>query len=100
MGVSNFHIPLVFTEVKIPVVLVLTKHDLLIKEHYCRHKLSPADKKAEIIKRAKQGFSEVTKQLSPERSAERMWRSVNLICNQFFFPLASTVEKMFVCLWS
>ena len=80
MGVSNFHIPLIFTEVKIPVILVLTKYDLLIKEHYhgCRHKLSPADKKAEIIKRAKQGFSEVTKQLNPERSAKRMWRSVNL----------------------
>ena len=34
-------------------------------EHYhgFRHKLSPADKKAEATKRAKQAFSEVTKQL-------------------------------------
>ena len=57
MGVSIFHIPLTFTEVKIPVIVVFNKHDLLDMEHYrgCRYKLSPADK------RAKHTFIEVTK---------------------------------------
>ena len=65
MGVSIFHIPLIFTGVKIPVIVVFNKYDFLVMEHYrgCRHKLSPADKKAEATKRAKQAFSEVTKQL-------------------------------------
>ena len=59
MGVSIFHIPLIFTGVKIPVIVVFNKYDLLVMEHYrgCRYKLSPADK------RAKHTFIEVTKQL-------------------------------------
>ena len=48
MGVSIFHIPLIFTGVNIPVIVVFNKYDLLVMEHYrgCRYKLSPADKRA------------------------------------------------------
>jgi endonuclease V-like protein UPF0215 family len=65
MGVSIFDIPLIFAEVKIPVIVVLTKYDLLVMEHYraCSHNLSVADKKVEATKRAKHAFSEVTKEL-------------------------------------
>jgi endonuclease V-like protein UPF0215 family len=65
MGTSIFHIPLIFAEVKIPVIVVLTKYDLLVMEHYraCNHKLSADEKKVEATKRAKHAFSEVTKEL-------------------------------------
>ena len=57
--------PLIFTEVKIPVIVVLTKYDLLVMEHYrgCSPKLSAAEKKVDATKRAKQAFDEVTKAL-------------------------------------
>ena len=66
MGVSIFHISLIFAEVNIPVIVVLTKYDLLVMEHYraCSHKLSVADKKVEATKRAKIAFKEVTKELT------------------------------------
>ena len=67
MGVSIFHwhIPLIFAEVKIPVIVVLTKYDLLVMEHFraCNHISSVTDKKAEATERAKHAFSEVTKAL-------------------------------------
>ena len=65
MGVSVFHIPLIFAEVKIPVIVVLTKYDLLVMEHYrdCRHISSPPDRNVEAKKRAERAFSEVTKEL-------------------------------------
>ena len=65
MSISIFHILLIFAEVKIPVIVVLTKYDLLVMEHYraCGQKLSVADKKVEAIKRAKHAFNEVTKEL-------------------------------------
>ena len=64
-GVSIFHILPIFAEVKIPVIVVLTKYDLLVMEHYraCSHILSLADKKVEATKRAMRAFNEVTKEL-------------------------------------
>ena len=51
-------------------MVVLTKYDLLVMEHYlaCSHKLSVADKKVEATKRAKNTFSEVTKELRDQKS--------------------------------
>ena len=65
MGVLIFHISLIFAEVEIPVIVVLTKYDLLVMEHYraCGHILSMSDKKVEAAKRAKRAFSEVAKVL-------------------------------------
>ena len=69
MGVSIFYIPLTFTEVKIPVIVVFTKYDLLVMEHYrgCSHLSSPDEKKKEATKRAKQAFSEVAKVLKKKK---------------------------------
>jgi GTPase len=65
MGVSIFHIPLTFAKVKIPVIVVLTKYDLLVMEHYraCSQTLSVTEKKVEATKRAKLAFNKVTKEL-------------------------------------
>ena len=65
MGVSIFHIPLMFAEVNIPVIVVLTKYDLLVMEYHrtCGRELSVAIKKEEARNRAKRSFSDVTKQL-------------------------------------
>jgi hypothetical protein len=65
MGGSIFHIPLTFAEVKIPVIVVFTKFDLLIVEHFrsCNHMLSLADRKAEAMDRAKRAFNLFTKGL-------------------------------------
>jgi hypothetical protein len=65
MGVSIFHISLNFAEVKIPVIVVLTKYDLRVMEPYCAgsHKLSVVDKKAEATMRAKHAFSDVSNEL-------------------------------------
>ena len=54
-----------FVEVKIPVIVILTKYDLLVMEHYrsCSRQLSVRDKKVEAPKRAKLAFNEVTKHL-------------------------------------
>ena len=65
MGVSIFYVPLIFSEVKIPVIVVLTKYDLLVMEHYraCSHIPSHPDRKAEAKDRADRAFSECTKEL-------------------------------------
>jgi hypothetical protein len=62
MGVSIFHFPLIFAELKIPVIVVLTKYDLLVMEHYraCSDIPSPPDRKMEAKERA---FSEITEEL-------------------------------------
>ena len=65
MGASIFYAPLIFAEVKIPVIVVFTKYDLLIVEHYraCSHIPSQPDRKAEARERAGRAFSERTKEL-------------------------------------
>jgi hypothetical protein len=65
LGISIFHIPLIFAEVNIPVIVVLTKYDLLVMEHYraCGHILSVTDRKVEATKLAKRAFIEVTRAL-------------------------------------
>jgi hypothetical protein len=65
IGVLIFHIPLIFAEVKIPVIVVLTKYDLLVMEHYraCSHILSLPDRNVEAKKRAERAFREVIKGL-------------------------------------
>ena len=58
-------ITLIFTEVKIPVIVVFTKYDLLVMEHYrhCSHISSADEKKKEATKRAELAFSVVAKEL-------------------------------------
>ena len=59
MRVFIFHISLIFAEVKIPVIVVFTKFDLLFVEQFraCSHILSPADRKVEAINRAKRALT-------------------------------------------
>ena len=54
-----------FAEVKIPVIVVLTKYDLLIMEHYraCSHISSHHERNVEAKKRAERAFCEVAKEL-------------------------------------
>jgi hypothetical protein len=54
-----------FAEVKIPVIVVLTKYDLLVMEHYraCGQLLSVTDKKVEAARRAQLAFDNVTREL-------------------------------------
>jgi hypothetical protein len=65
MGDSIFHISLIFVEVKIPVIVVLTKYDLLVVEHFraCRHISDLHDRKLEAAKRADMAFNHFTKEL-------------------------------------
>ena len=69
MGVSIFYISLMFPEVKIPVIVVFTKYDVLFNEHYrdCLRDrpdiLSPHFRRVEATNRANRAFSEFTKEL-------------------------------------
>ena len=66
MCVSLFHISLIFAEVNIPVIVILTKYDLLVLEHYraaFNLNLSASDRKVEATKQAKLAFCEVIKKL-------------------------------------
>jgi len=62
---SIFHITLILALVKIPVIVVFTKYDLLVVEHFraSSHIPSHPDRKAEAEKRAEKAFNEVTKDL-------------------------------------
>jgi hypothetical protein len=91
MGVSIFHIPLIFADVKIPVIVVLTKYDLLVMEHLraCK-KLSVPDKK---VKPAKRTFSEVTKSsrstfvpVSTRKDAQKEYGGPLIISITSLFP--------------
>ena len=65
MSGSIFHMSLIFAEVKIPVIVVFTKFDLLVVEHFraCNHILSLPDRKSESIDRAEKAFNHITKEL-------------------------------------
>ena len=65
MSDSIIHIPLIFAAVKIPVVVVFTKYDLLVMEHFMAsgHISSRPERQAEAKKRAEKAFKEVTKEL-------------------------------------
>jgi GTPase len=56
---------LILAAVKIPVIVVFTKYDLLVVEHYraSSHISSQPDRKVEATKRAEKAFIEVTKDL-------------------------------------
>jgi GTPase len=60
---SIFHNPLILAAVKIPVIVVFTKYDLLVVEHLQACKSLP-NRKAEALKRAKNAFSGVTNNLN------------------------------------
>jgi hypothetical protein len=64
-GFSIFHIPLIFAEVKIPVIVVFTKFDYLVVEHFraCSHISSLPHRRAEAIKHAESAFNDFTKGL-------------------------------------
>ena len=66
MDFSIFYIPLIFPEVNIPVIVVFTKYDLLVVEHFraCSHISSLPDRKAEAINRAERAFNDFTKGLT------------------------------------
>ena len=59
---SIFHSRLIFAKVKIPIIVVLTKYDLLIMEHHraCNHM---SNGKVEAKKRAELAFNKVTERL-------------------------------------
>ena len=65
MSVSIFHVRLIFAAVKIPVIVVLTKYDYLVVEHFraCDQKLPLRERKAEAIFRAERAFKGITKGL-------------------------------------
>ena len=65
-GVSIFYIPLIFPEVKIPIIVVLTKYDVLFNEQYrnCLHIESETDRRKEAKKRAQSAYNEHTKVLT------------------------------------
>ena len=65
MSVSIFRTPLIFPEVKIPVIVVFTKYDYLFVEHFraCSHISSLPDRKVEAINRAESAFRDFTKGL-------------------------------------
>lgn len=56
---------LIFTEVKIPVIVVFTKYDVLFNEHYrnCSHLSSRSKKREEAGVLADRAFREYTKGL-------------------------------------
>ena len=66
IGISIFHILVNFPEVNIPVIVVLTKFDVLFYEHYrdcLRENLSPTDIRVEAANRANRAFINFTKGL-------------------------------------
>jgi hypothetical protein len=65
MSDSIFRTPLIFAAVKIPVIVVFTKYDLLVMEHFLAssHISSRPDRQLEAKKRAEKAFNEVTKGL-------------------------------------
>jgi len=65
MSNSIINIPLIFAVVKIPVIVVFTKYDLFVMEHFLAssHISSRPDRQAEAKKRAEKAFKEVTKDL-------------------------------------
>ena len=58
-----FHIALIFVAVKMIVIVVFTKYDLVVMEHFraSSHIPSLPDRKVEAKKRAEKAFKEVTK---------------------------------------
>ena len=95
-GVSIFHISLIFAEVKIPVIVVFTKFDLLFVEHFrdCSHISSVPDKKVEAKKRALRAFSEFTKELempfvpvSTRKDMQEEYGGLLIISVTSLFPL-------------
>ena len=60
-----FHIAPIFVAVKIPVIMVFTKYNLLVVEHFraSSHIPSVPDRKMEAKKRAEKAFKEVIKDL-------------------------------------
>lgn len=66
MSDSSFRTALlIFAAVNIPVIVVFTKYDLLVMEHFLAsgHISSRPDRQAEAKKRAEKAFKEVTKDL-------------------------------------
>jgi hypothetical protein len=65
MNVSIFHVKLIFAEVKISVIVVFTKFDILVVEHFraCSHIDSRRDRKVEATNRALCAFNERAKEL-------------------------------------
>ena len=57
------HVALIFVAVKIRVIVVFTKYDLVVTEHFwaSSHIPSLPDRKVEAKKRAEKAFKEVTK---------------------------------------
>ena len=91
--------PTDFAEVKIPIIVVLTKYDLLVMEHFCAcsHISSLPDRKVEARKRALHAFSEVTKDLrkakvpfvpvSTHEEAQKEYGGLLIISVTSLFPL-------------
>ena len=65
MSVFIFHVQLIFAVVKIPVIVVFTKFDILVTEYFreCSHIKSRSERKVEATKRAFGVLSERAKEL-------------------------------------
>ena len=96
MVVSIFHIPLIFAKVKIPVIVVFTKYDYLVVEHFraCSHISSLNHRKIEAINRAERAFNDLTKDLkmpfapvSTQREAQKEYGGLLIRSVTILFPL-------------
>ena len=105
--VSIFHMSLISAEVKIPVIVVFTKFDLLFVEHFrdCSHITFPPDKKAEAKKRALHAFSEFTKGLkfpfvpvSTRKDMQEEYGGVLILSVTSLFPLKWLMQER--CSWN
>ena len=65
MSLSIFQLQLIFVEVKIPVIVVFTKFDILVVEHFrvCGHIDSLCERKVEATNRALRAFNERAEEL-------------------------------------
>jgi hypothetical protein len=97
---SIFYISLILAAVNIPVIVVFTKYDLLVTEHFraSSHITSQPDRIAQAKQLAGKAFTEVTKDLRPicaRLNEKRISRYVDSVSKKFgSFDIAATAEKM------
>ena len=95
MGGSIFGISPILAEVKIPVIVVFTKYDYLVVEHFraCNWKLPLPERKAEAIDRAERVFKDFTKELkvpfapvSTQREEQKSYGGLLIRAATMLFP--------------
>ena len=108
MNILVFHIPLIFAEVGIPVIVVFTKYDLLVSVHYraCSHISFRPDRIVEATNRANRAFRDFTKELKVPFAPVSMKKGIEKeyggqliiisITSLLLFKLTATAGTMFV----